>query len=228
MTSEPVTLTKRQSEAYRAALHCIKRDGDYTAENAVFEELGRWAGMRRVMLNLEAKGLIRLGDWLTTSAATRFGRSGWAMTSLRDTLEEAMRAKISDAYYDARNAGTTMEDAADKASVAAAAAAGAWYREHLLADNAVEAGAATSSTGREVQPSYRARCREVIAAALDSVEGHDHMSRERTIIGWCFAIYCGRRSWSWGPAWGFEYESRGPSTLYAVSLRRRVVHEVVG
>lgn len=40
--------------------------------------------------------------------------------SVEDRLREQVRAKISDAYYDARNAGETMETAADNAADAVA------------------------------------------------------------------------------------------------------------
>lgn len=53
---------------------------------------------------------------------------------------DQVRAKISDAYYDARNAGRTMEDAADVAAdaVVSDALAALQAREQQVIDRAVE------------------------------------------------------------------------------------------
>ena len=85
-------------------------------------------------------------------------------------LREEVRAKISDAYYDARNAGQTMETAADVAADAVLAV----VKARLLSDEALKAAGAAMRPMVSAQTwTDKRHGRPVLSAAWSAITGGD-------------------------------------------------------
>ena len=97
--------------------------------------------------------------------------AGAGMTIERDTLRAVLRVAITNAYYDARNAGETMETAADRATdgVLAALAASATDEDYTAAAGMMRV------TAEDIRASLRAlgptgdRAEAIVRAAAESV-----------------------------------------------------------